>query len=341
MAPVVVCVLALAGGYANGSDRFRSLRPPHIAALQDHHMFWALRRGEKRWYGGRLPLYIYLADTKTLKYQRFGFGGDGDLYSWQLHGDWLWCLMHDGLWRIKRFPPKVGKAERFEPKMINHRTGHRLCGFKVLDSRILMAGDEGLLLYDRHTRQVTKIGPMVYGIFRNTPFGIVVQNPEGFFLLKTTAPDLRLTRLPTEPSNSLRSGLEAPAYVFTEVGRFRREPNRLYFLTDSSTLLWVPAEKLRLDLRANETLVGGILWQERIWVVTGRRLVALESNGSVSKKYNFRTEPGEEFAVQDGILRYGPLMVEERDGGFVVSEIVLSLRSRRPVFLRELRPIEN
>jgi len=320
--------------------------PPHIvASLSDHRYFWFLYRDDQE-----PQLRIWRVNTGSPTFERFcaPIPSEDCFRDWQIDGGWIWYLTDTGLWRVGRFPPDTGKCEEFEPDLINAETigDHKVV--LVENARIIIGGENGLFLFDRQGRDLVRISGQQAVKLRKSPFGMLVFTDRAFFLLDTALADPAMKKLSLK---ACKSWQEVPptAYVTADPER-----HAIVAMVDRSTLLFLELESLNVELDPREYLREACNYGGQLWLLTSKpRLIVMKPDTDEAYQYNLYHIPGvmSQFTVQDGRLRCGTIVAEERRKEPLVGAVrfwpgdikpVIPIKGSLPVtdvnFLRE-RPI--
>ena len=303
----IAAALFLAGTLAGCTRSAIHEAPPHIiASLSDHQYFWFLYRGDQK-----PELKIWRVSTDAPVYERFEapVPVEENFRDWQLDGGWIWYLTDTGLWRIGRFPPDTGKVEKFEPDLINVEAIGSHSVVLVENARIVVGGENGLFLFDRQGRDLTKISGQRVAKLRRTPYGVVVFTDRSFFLLDTTLADPALKKLTLKNSKDW-SEVPRGAYVTGDPERAA-----VAAMIDRSTMLFYDLDDLGIEFEAREYLAEATYYGGQRWLLTSKpRLLVFTPGGEGLREYCLYHVEGivPEFVVQDGRLRCGPIVVEER-----------------------------
>lgn len=312
----IVIAVSLAGTLAGCARSAIHESPPHIvASLSDHQYFWFLYRDDQK-----PELKIWRVNTESPVYERFEapVPVEENFRDWQLDGGWIWYLTDTGLWRVGRFPPDTGKIEKFEPDLINVETIGSHSVVLVENARIVIGGDNGLFLFDRQGRELTKISGQRVAKLRRTPYGVVVFTDRAFFLLDTTLADPALKKLTLKNSKDW-SEVTHGAYVTADPER-----SAIAAMIDRSTMLFYDLDDLGIELDAREYLMEATYYGGQIWLLTSKpRLLTFTPGAEGLNEYCLYHVEGivAEFMVQDGRLRCGPIVAEERRGGPLVGAV--------------------
>jgi len=303
----VAIALFLAGTLAGCGRSAVHESPPHIvASLSDHQYFWFLYRDDQK-----PELKIWRVNTASPIYERFEAPVpiEENFRAWQLDGGWIWYLTDTGLWRVGRFPPDTGKVEKFEPDLINVETIGPHSVVLVQNARIVIGGDNGLFLFDRQGRDLTKISGQRVAKLRRTPYGVVVFTDNSFFLLDTSLADPALKKLALNNSEDW-SQVPRGAYVTADPDRAA-----IVAMIDRSTMLFYDLDDLGVEFHPREYLTEATYYGGHIWLLTSNpRLLVLDPETKQMDEYWLYHVQGvvPEFVIQDGRLRCGPIVAEER-----------------------------
>ena len=274
--------------------------------LPDHRYLWFVY-AESDAPKGRLQ--IWRVDSKGLTHRKFSVVGEDNehLYDWDAYGDWIWLLTNQGVRRIGRLRPVEGKNEHFEPELINPGIiGAAPVGIVIDDSRIIIAGERGLFVFDRHRRQLSNLTDKPVKKLKRTPFGIVARTAEAFLLFDTSSGNPLLSPMALKKGDNWQEQVSSDAYVMAEPGG-----TGIVAITDAETCLSFGLDLLHIELPPEEELREACLYGGRLWLLTDNRLIALATGPAGNVEYDLTTTQSTytELMVQGGALRCGPIAV--------------------------------
>jgi len=304
---IVVCAalmlpLAVSGCFWNSA---RQNSAPHVmASLADRQYFWFLHRGDS---AKDLTVWRVNAGRRTFEQFKAPKGKETSFRMWQIDGSWIWYLTSDGLWRIRRFPPGTGDAERYEPKIINKNATGELNVMLVQNARIVIGAEQGLYIFDRQTQELIKVGSQRPDRIRDTPFGIIVLSGKTAQVLDATPSDPALKDIAV---NEVAQWQDIPpqAYIMADPAR-----SAVVAVTDPQTMLLFNVKEA-VKLRAGERIVEAGSYRGRLFMLTSEpRLIELDPTTNNTTEYCIYHVAGAQshFEVQDGRLRCGSIVVEQ------------------------------
>jgi len=284
--------------------------PLAITALPDLRYIWFVSPQQEppRLNVWRVMCKTPLAEGELVCDQFSAPGGPEErLCAWDAYGDWVWILTNRGLHRIGRFRPVEGKAEQFEPELIQPGLiGHSPVGLIVADPRIIIAGDAGLFVFDRHSRHLNGSSNQPVKRLIRSPIGIIAESGDSFFLVDMSfgAPVLKKT-IPRKGRNWPEEVPPGACALADPAGA------RVVVITNSLVAFSYELDQLQFGMAPDEQLREACLYGGRLWLLTSNRLVGLEPGVGADIEYDLSevTVGRPEIVVQAGVLRCGPIAV--------------------------------
>ena len=324
--------------------------------LPDGEIIWF------RHFGGGDGADIWRVNTTKRSYNRFKLsGGFG---AWYPQGEWIWCLTRTGLRRFGRFPPHVGEDEWFAPEKINSQEIHPFLNgdLIVLDSRIVMAGDTAVLVYDRQTGKLSRLavpqfppsrersGPVAGALYRpivklrNTPFGVAVITQDAFCLLDLSGEPTLRELAPLQADDWRQAVLSAVSVAARPAHKFskdQQEGRDVLALIDENTVLSFQIT----ELPETPTPLGFVkevfLYADVLWVVTERRLGIIDPEDGAIVTYFLGADSFEpRHFVRGNTMQCGPITVDREGDEFVLqrTEAIPKVRGKfQHIQVRTLR----
>jgi hypothetical protein len=236
------------------------------------------------------------------------------------YGDWVWFLTNRGIRRIGRLPPIEGRSERFEPDLLKPEIiGYAPVGLVVADARIVVGGDRGLFVFDRHLRRLIAVTDVPVEKLVATPLGIVVQTSQGLSVLEVSGGAPTLRAITMHPGKNWKQEVPPEAWALPDT-----DGAAIVVMTGNVALRF-PLAELRFERAPNERLREACLYRKLLWLLTTRRLVALDPAAEDAVEYDLSEidVPAPRFLVQRGALRCGPIAVRPEEDRLVVQAVSL------------------
>lgn len=260
--------------------------------------------------------------------EKFSVPGDPDerVCAWDAYGDWVWIATNHGIRRIGRLRPAEGKNERFEPELIQADIiGHAPVGLLLIGPRIVIGGDRGLFVFDRHHRRLRNVTDEPIKKLTRSRIGIIAQTKDDIFLVDMSMGRAVLKRAIPEKGENWHEQVPLKACALANP-----DGPGVVVITDAPGALSFELAQLQFPLAPDEHLREASLYAGRLWLLTTKRLAALVPGGETEVEYDLSnvevSKP--DIVVQEGMLRCGPIAVRMQ-AGQIDAQVVSLLRGEQ------------